>query len=175
MPDRFTWQCWCLPFLSWSNREIVTLQSAALCVMDFLWRAFRALFCSFLPLCWEVTMTLLCWQENRVWCLNLEEFQVRTMWCIDYRKQKHPQQQCLHGTSAAAMYLLLCFVCLHSASAALLTHLPVCVGDWWFSVVEFGIFGAHGWLGNPLHPMHCSLREWAGQGGCALIQFSAGC
>lgn len=48
VPDSFTWQSWCLPFFL-EVIEIVTSQCAALCMMDFLHRAFFALFCSSSP------------------------------------------------------------------------------------------------------------------------------
>lgn len=125
-------------------------------------------------LCWEVPVALLCWQQS--WDLVAEGVGVtkwRTVPCTDCRRPRHPQQQCLPGTSAAAQALSMpglavpCLCCWPGRSASR------CGGQTDGCVIEFCVFGAQGWLGHPLHPVHCSVREWAGLIVHSLLSASA--
>lgn len=118
-----------------------------------------------LPLCWQITVALLCWQQSG--SLVSEPAGVtkcRTMQCIDCRRQRHPQQQCLGGTPAAAKDLLMLCSAVPGSCCSPDTSASLCwrqTDGWvWLISVYLGLTGDWGILES------C---EWAGQGGCALI------
>lgn len=148
--DSFTWQCWCLPFFL-EVIERLWLYSVLPCVW---WTSFieHFLLCFVvqLPVCWEITVAPLRWQQNR--SLVTEPVGVtkwRIVQCVDCRRQRHPEQQYLHGTSAAAKYLFR--LCLAAPSFCCSPDRFASLG-WRQSdgcVIEFGVFELTGDWGIP--------------------------